>query len=63
MLLSEREFEILKLVEQGYTSEKIAEKLFLSTNTVNTHRCNMLKKTGKDSISELILSFIERGLM
>ena len=63
MLLSKREFEILKLVEQGLSSEQISEKLFLSLNTVNTHRSNMLKKTGKDSISELIYSFKERGLM
>lgn len=63
MLISHREFEILKLVEQGLSSEKIAEKLFLSINTVNTHRCNMLKKTGKESISDLIYSFKERGLM
>lgn len=63
MLLSKREFEILQLVEQGMTSEQIANKIFLSVNTVHTHRCNMLKKTGKESISELIFSFKERGLM
>ena len=63
MLVSHREFEILKLVEQGLSSEQIAEKLFLSVNTVHTHRSNMLKKTGKESISDLIYSFKERGLM
>ena len=63
LLLSQREFEILKLVEEGLSSERIAEKLFLSINTVNTHRCNILKKTRKDSISDLIFSFKERGLM
>ena len=63
MLLSKREFEILQQVEQGLSSEQIAEKLFLSVNTVHTHRCNMLKKTGKESISDLIYSFKERGLM
>lgn len=63
MLISAREFEILKLVEQGLSSEKIADKLCLSINTVNTHRSNMLKKTGKESISDLIYSFKERGLM
>lgn len=63
MLLSKREFEILQLVEHGLTSEQIAGKIFLSVNTVHTHRCNMLKKTGKESISDLIYSFKERGLM
>jgi len=63
MLISQREFELLKLVEQGLSSELIAEELFLSVNTVHTHRCNMLKKTGKESIADLIYSFKERGLM
>lgn len=63
MLLSKREFEILKLVEQGLSSEQISEKLFLSINTINTHRSNMLLKTEKESISDLIYSFKERGLM
>ncbi len=47
ILVSPREFEILKLVENGMSSEQIAEQLFLSVNTVHTHRCNMLKKTEK----------------
>ena len=63
MHISKREFEIVKLVEQGLSSEQIAEKLFLSVNTVNTHRSNMLMKTEKESISDLIYSFKERGLM
>ena len=63
MLISKREFEILILVEQGMSSEEIAEKLFLSVNTIHTHRCNMLKKTGKESIPDLIYSFKESGLM
>jgi DNA-binding CsgD family transcriptional regulator len=63
MLLSEREFEILKLVEQGLSSEKIAKKLFLSINTVNSHRTKMLNKTGKKNISDLIYSYKDQGLM
>ncbi len=63
MLLSKREFEILQFVEQGLSSEQIAEELFLSVNTIHTHRCNMLRKTGKESISDLVYSFKEKGLM
>jgi DNA-binding CsgD family transcriptional regulator len=63
MHISEREYEILKLVAQGLSSEQIAEDLFLSVNTVHTHRCNMLKKTGKESIADLIYSYKENGLM
>jgi len=60
--LSDREFEILKLIESGLSSEQVAEKLFLSVHTVNTHRGNILSKTGFNTISELIIDFHKRGL-
>jgi DNA-binding CsgD family transcriptional regulator len=62
-IFSEREFEIIKLVHEGLDSAKIAEKLFLSKHTVNTHRKNILEKTGKAHISELIYDLHERGLL
>jgi DNA-binding CsgD family transcriptional regulator len=62
-IFSDREFEIIKLVQKGFDSEVIAEKLFLSKYTVNTHRKNILKKSGKDSIAELIYDLYEMGLL
>lgn len=62
-IFSDREFEIIRLVGSGLSSEKIADKLFLSLHTVNTHRRNILKKTGKTHISELIYDLTERGLL
>lgn len=53
-MLSKRELEIIKLVESGLYTEQIAEKLFLSPNTIKTHRRNILQKAGKASIPELI---------
>ena len=61
--LSVREFEIVKLIESGLSSEEIAEKLFLSVHTVNTHRRNILEKTGKATMSELIYDFKEQRLL
>ena len=61
--LSNREFEIVRLVSKGLSSEKIAEQLFLSINTVNTHRSNILEKTKKDNVSDLIYELTERGIM
>jgi len=58
---TKREFEIIKLIELGLSSEQIAEKLFLSTFTVNTHRGNILKKSGKAHVSELIYELMEEG--
>jgi len=61
--LSDREFEIVKLIESGLTSEEIAEKLFLSINTVNTHRRNILEKTGSKTMADLIYEFKERRVL
>ncbi len=61
--LSNREFEIVRLVSKGLSSEQIAEQLFLSINTVNTHRTNILEKTKKDQVSDLIYELTERGIM
>jgi DNA-binding CsgD family transcriptional regulator len=45
-ILSEREIEILKLIADGYESKEIADKLFISVATVNTHRRNMIERMG-----------------
>jgi PAS domain-containing protein len=62
-VFSVREFEIIRLIEAGLDSEKIAEKLFLSVHTVNTHRRNMLKKSGRASIADMIYELHERGVL
>jgi DNA-binding NarL/FixJ family response regulator len=43
-ILSNREVEILRLIEKGLKSKEIASELFISINTVNRHRQNILKK-------------------
>lgn len=53
-ILSARELEILKLIYDGASSKEIADQLFLSVNTVDNHRRNMLKKTGAIDTSALI---------
>jgi hypothetical protein len=62
-IFSKREFEIIKLIHKGLSSEQIAEKLFLSKNTVNTHRKNILDKSGKEHMSDLIYYLQESGLI
>jgi DNA-binding CsgD family transcriptional regulator len=62
-ILSDREFEIIKLIELGLDSEQIAKKLFLSIFTINTHRRNILNKTGKTHISDVIYDLKEQGLL
>jgi hypothetical protein len=62
-IFSDREFDIIKLIKLGYTSERIAEKLFLSVFTINTHRRNILEKSGKNHLSDVIFNLEERGLL
>jgi DNA-binding CsgD family transcriptional regulator len=52
--LTVREIEILGLIMQGYTSHKIAEKLFISYETIKSHRKNILEKTGAKNTAALI---------
>lgn len=53
-ILSQRESEILKLALTGKSSKEIAEALYLSINTVHTHRRNILKKTGARYVVDLL---------
>ena len=62
-VFSDREFEILRLIESGLNTEEIGNKLFVSPHTVNTHRRNMLEKSGKESVAELIYELKERGVL
>lgn len=61
--LSDREFEIVRLIAAGLSSEQIAEKIFLSVHTISTHRSNILNRTGFNTIADLIFDFQKRGLM
>ena len=53
-LLTDREIEIIKFILAGKSSKDIAEILFISKDTVDTHRRNIIEKTGVKSTSELI---------
>ena len=53
-ILTGRELEILKLICMEFTSEQIAEQLFISKRTVDTHRKNIIDKTGIRTLVGLI---------
>jgi len=62
-VFSKREFDILHLLEKGYSTERVAQTLFLSPNTIKTHRRNILHKSGKENIQELIFELKEHGYL
>lgn len=61
--LTKRELEILRLLQVGLTSKEIADKLFVSLETVRTHRRNMLEKTNAKNTSKLIHFALASGLL
>lgn len=61
--LTKREKEILKLVAEELTNQEIADKLFLSLRTVETHRSNIMGKLGAKNTASLVKEAIKRGLI
>lgn len=53
-ILTERELDVLKLLVQEKSSKEIAEKLFISERTVETHRKNMIRKTNSNNMVGLV---------
>ncbi|HNR20790.1 MAG TPA: response regulator transcription factor [Bacteroidia bacterium] len=62
-LISERESEVLKLICEGQTNEKIANVLSISVRTVDTHRTNMLTKLKLPNTAALVRFAVENKLI
>ena len=61
--LSDRELEVLRLVTEGMTDAQVAERLFVSTRTVNAHMRSILRKLGARSRATAARLAEERGLL
>jgi two-component system response regulator NreC len=61
--LSEREVEVLRMIALGHTNAEIAEGLYLSVRTVETHRAHIQQKLRLGSRSELVRYALEHGLI
>jgi DNA-binding NarL/FixJ family response regulator len=61
--LTAREIEIIKLIEKEYNNKQIAESLFLSERTVETHRKNIFRKTKTSGVIGLIKFAYEHKLI
>ena len=60
--LTKREIEVVKLIAQGLKSHQIANKLFISPRTVETHRANLMKKVEANNSIELIKKLEAMGI-
>jgi two-component system response regulator NreC len=61
--LSEREVEVLRLIALGFTNTEIAQQLYLSVRTVETHRSHIQQKLRISSRAELVRHALQRGLI
>jgi two-component system, NarL family, response regulator NreC len=61
--LSEREREIFQLVAEGRSNKEIADLLFVSPNTIETHRAHIMEKLDVHSAVELVLYAVRKGLI
>jgi DNA-binding NarL/FixJ family response regulator len=62
-VLSNKETEVLGLISKGLTTKEIAEKLFVSSRTIETHRANILKKLEVKNTAELIKKATKMNLI
>ena len=61
--ISPRERDILRLVALGDDNKTIADKLFISSNTVRTHRQNLLNKIEAKNSTDLVVQCIRNGII
>lgn len=61
--LSDREQEVIGLIAQGFTNSEMADKLFLSPHTVNTHRKNIMQKLGVKNTASIVMYAVKANLV
>ena len=61
--LSQRELEVLRMIALGHTNAEIAQELYVSVRTIETHRAHIQQKLGLGSRSELVRYALHHGLM
>jgi two-component system response regulator NreC len=61
--LSDREIEVLRLIALGHTNNEIADQLYLSVRTVETHRARIQQKLGVSTRAELVRYALDHDLI
>ncbi|HRJ31046.1 MAG TPA: response regulator transcription factor [Cyclobacteriaceae bacterium] len=63
LLLTRREIEVLRLIAEGLTNHEIAEKLFISDSTVDSHRKNLISKLQVKNTAALVRTAFEKKII
>lgn len=63
LLLTRREIEVLKLIAEGLTNQEIADKLFVSSSTVDSHRKNLISKLQVKNTAALVRTALENKII
>jgi DNA-binding NarL/FixJ family response regulator len=63
LLLTRREIEVLRLIAQGMTNPEIADKLFVSPSTIDSHRKNLISKLQVKNTAALIRAAFEKKIL
>ena len=63
LVLSRREKEVLQCIAANLTSQQIADKLFVSKRTIDSHRLNLMMKLDVKNVAALIKKAIQLGLV
>ncbi|HET6244247.1 MAG: response regulator transcription factor [Bacteroidetes bacterium] len=61
--ISDREEEIIKFIAEGYSNKQIADLLFLSPHTINTHRKNIMNKIGVNNTAGIVIYAIKKEII
>ncbi|PKO97608.1 MAG: DNA-binding response regulator, partial [Bacteroidetes bacterium HGW-Bacteroidetes-9] len=61
--LSDRELEVLKLFAESYTNQEIADKLFVSIRTVESHKNNIMRKINLKTTVDMVKFAIRNNLI
>ncbi len=63
VLISQREQEIIGMIAEGYTNGQIADRLYLSSHTVGTHRKNIMQKLGVKNTAGIVLYAVKANIV
>jgi DNA-binding NarL/FixJ family response regulator len=63
LLLTRREIEVLRLIAEGLTNQQIADRLFVSTSTIDSHRKNLISKLHVNNTAALVRAAYEKKIL